>query len=94
MRLHHLQILLIDIVLIGTDRLDAEEEGNVAAKLCEAERKNEKSSLLKYHAKGMLGKYSIIHSSVMERVHFLKDVDFDLRCLLKFQFELERHCPR
>ena len=37
----------------------------------------------------MFGKNSIMFRSVVERVHFFKDVDFDLRCLAEFLLDLE-----
>ena len=88
-RLHVLQLLLIRVVLIGTDRLDAEEEGDVAAKLCEAEGENVLSSFLEHHTIAKFAKIVIMFRFIMERVHFFKDVDSDLRCLVEFLLDLE-----
>lgn len=65
----------------------------MAAKLCEAEGENVRSSFFEHHTIDMFGKNAIIFRFIMERVHFFKDVDFDLRCLAEFLLDLLSGCP-
>ena len=65
----------------------------MAAKLCEAEGENVLSSFLEHHTIEITFEMKVMFRSVMERVHFFKDVEFDLRCLELLLLDLESGCP-